>query len=103
MVVETKIRETDIHKIERNQRVTVRAEAYPDLKLTGAVTLVGTLAQEERERRGVKFFGVTVQVNEPERRLRPGRTARVKIQVEERKDALHSPLEGGFEKEGRPI
>jgi HlyD family secretion protein len=103
MVVETKIRETDIHKVERNQKVTVRAEAYPDLKLTGAVTLVGTLAQEERERRGVKFFGVTVQVNESEPRLRPGMTARVEIQVEERKDALHVPLEAVFEKEGRPI
>jgi HlyD family secretion protein len=103
MVVDTKIRETDIHKIERNQKVTVRAEAYPDLKLTGAVTLVGTLAQEEKERRGVKFFGVTVQVNESEPRLRPGMTARVEIQVEERKNALHVPLEAVFEKEGRPI
>jgi multidrug efflux pump subunit AcrA (membrane-fusion protein) len=30
-------------------------------------------------------------------------TARVEIQVEERKDALHVPLEAVFEKEGRPI
>jgi HlyD family secretion protein len=103
MVVETRIRETDIHKVERNQKVTVRVEAYPDLKLTGSVTLVGTLAQEEKERRGVKFFGVTVQVNESEPRLRPGMTARVEVQVEERKDALFVPLEAVFEKEGRPI
>ena len=103
MVVETKVRETDIHKVERNQAVTVRVEAYPDLRLTGAVTLVGTLAQEERERRGVKFFGVTIQVNESEPRLRPGMTARVEIQVEERKDALHVPLEAVFEKDGRPV
>ena len=52
MVVETKVRETDIHKVERNQKVAVRVDAYPDLRLTGAVTLVGTLAQEEKERRG---------------------------------------------------
>ena len=32
MVVETKVRETDIHKVERNQKVTVRVEAYPDLR-----------------------------------------------------------------------
>ena len=41
MVVETKVRETDIHKVERNQKVGVRVEAYPDLRLTGAVTLRG--------------------------------------------------------------
>jgi HlyD family secretion protein len=103
MVVETKVRETDIHKIERNQHVAVRVEAYPDLKLTGKVTLVGTLAQEERERRGSKFFGVTVQVNESEARLRPGMTARVEIQVEERAQALYVPLEAVFERDGRHV
>jgi HlyD family secretion protein len=103
MVVETKVRETDIHKVERNQKVTVRVEAYPDLRLTGAVTLVGTLAQEERERRGAKYFSVTVQVNESEPRLRPGMTARVEIEVEERAKALSVPIEAVFEREGRSV
>ena len=103
MVVETRVRETDIHKIERKQRVSVRVEAYPDLKLTGQVTLVGTLAQEERDRRGAKFFGVTVQVNESEPRLRPGMTARVEIRVEERAQAVYVPLEAVFERDGRHV
>jgi hypothetical protein len=33
VVVETKVRETDTHKVERNQKVTVRVEAYPLLPL----------------------------------------------------------------------
>jgi HlyD family secretion protein len=103
MVVETRVRETDVHKVENNQRVDVRVDAYPSLRLTGAVTLVGTLAQEERERRGGKFFGVTVQVNESDPRLRPGMTARVEIHVEERSQATHVPIEAVFEKEGRSI
>jgi HlyD family secretion protein len=103
VVVETKVRETDIHKVEKNQKVTVRVEAYPDLKLTGTVTLVGTLAQEEKERRGAKFFGVTVQVNESEARLRPGMTTRVEIEVEERKKSLFVPLEAIFERDGRHV
>jgi HlyD family secretion protein len=101
MVVETKVRETDIHKVEKNQRVDVRVEAYPDLALTGEVTLVGTLAQEEKDRRGAKFFGVAIQVRESDPRLRPGMTARVEIQVEERRKALFVPLEAVFEREGR--
>lgn len=103
MVVESRVRETDIHKVERNQSVRVRVEAYPDLRLTGKVTLVGTLAQEEKERRGTKFFGVTIQINESEPRLRPGMTARVEIEVEERKDALYVPLDAVFEKNGRHV
>ncbi len=103
MVVETRVRETDIHKVERNQDVRVRVDAYPDLRLTGTVTLVGTLAQEEKERRGAKFFGVKIQINESEPRLRPGMTARVEIEVEERERAVFVPLEAVFEKDGRHV
>jgi HlyD family secretion protein len=103
MVVETSVRETDVHKVERNQRVDVRVQAYPDLRLTGTVNLVGTLAQEEKERRGAKYFSVTVQVNESEPRLRPGMTARVEIHVEERERALAVPIDAVFEKDGRRV
>ena len=103
MEVETRVRETDVHKVERNQKVSVRVEAYPDLRLTGSVTLVGTLAQEERERRGTKFFSVRVQIKESEPRLRPGMTARVEIEVEERRQALSVPLEAVFEREGKSV
>ena len=103
MVVETRVRETDIHKVERNQGVKVRVQAYPDLKLTGVVTLVGTLAQEEKDRRGAKFFGVTIQIDGADPRLRPGMTAQVEIEVEERPRALFVPLQAVFEKEGRSV
>jgi HlyD family secretion protein len=103
MVVETRVRETDIHKVEKNQKVAVRVEAYPDLRLTGAVTRVGTLAQEEKDRRGAKFFTVSVEVVESEPRLRPGMTARVEIEVEERAKALFVPLEAVFERDGRAV
>jgi HlyD family secretion protein len=101
MEVETRVRETDVHKVERNQKVSVRVEAYPDLRLSGTVSLVGTLAQEEKERRGTKFFSVRVQIKESEPRLRPGMTARVEIEVEERPRALSVPLEAVFERDGR--
>jgi len=103
MVVESRVRETDIHKVERNQNVQVRVEAYPDLRLSGKVSLVGTLAQEEKDRRGTKFFGVTIQIKESEPRLRPGMTARVEIEVEERASALYVPLDAVFEKDGRHV
>jgi HlyD family secretion protein len=103
MVVETKIRETDIHKVEKNQKVKIRVQAYPEMALGGKVTLVGSLAQEERERRGSKFFGVTILVNESDQRLRPGMTAAVEIQVEERARATFVPLDAVFEREGQDV
>ena len=103
MEVDTRVRETDVHKVERNQKVSVRVEAYPDLRLSGTVSLVGTLAQEEKERRGTKFFSVRVLIKESEPRLRPGMTARVEIEVEERPRALAVPLEAVFERDGRSV
>ncbi len=103
MVVETKVRETDIHKVLKNQQVKIGVQAYPDLVLTGQVTLVGSLAQEERERRGGKFFGVTILVKESDQRLRPGMTARVEILVEERSRAVYLPLDAVFERDGQDV
>jgi HlyD family secretion protein len=103
MVVETRVRETDIHRLERNQQVSIRVAAYPELRLTGKVSLVGTLAQEERERHGAKFFAVSISINESEPRLRPGMSARVEIEVDERPRALYVPLEAVFEREGRSL
>jgi HlyD family secretion protein len=103
MVVQTRVRETDIHKVERNQKVTIRVEAYPDLRLTGAVSQIGTLAQDEKDRRGTKFFTVDVQLNESEPRLRPGMTARVEIEVQETASALYVPLDAVFQREGRSV
>jgi HlyD family secretion protein len=103
MVVETRVRETDVHRVSNNQRVTVTVDAYPDLRLSGRVTLVGTLGQEEKERRGAKFFGVTVQLDREEPRLRPGMTARVEILVEDRQDATFVPVDAVFERDGRTV
>jgi HlyD family secretion protein len=103
MVVETRVRETDIHKVAQNQQVGVRVAAYPDLELTGRVTLVGTLAQEERDRRGSRFFGVTVELDQSDDRLRPGMTARVEILVSEHPVALYVPLEAVFDRAGRTV
>jgi HlyD family secretion protein len=100
VVVETKVRETDVHKVDRNQSVDVRVDAYPELRLQGRVTLVGTLAQEERDRRGAKFFTVTVEVDDSDQRLRPGMTAQVEILAEQRAQALSVPLEAVFRKDG---
>jgi len=102
MVVETQVRETDIHKVERNQRVLVFVEAYPDLRLEGEVSFIGTLAQQEEQRGpGSKHFQVTVRVKDVDPRLRPGMSARVELLVQRIEKARFVPLESVFERAGR--
>jgi len=103
MTVEAKVRETDVHRVAQSQKVQVRVAAYPDLRLTGRVTLVGTLAQEDFARRGARYFGITVEINERDERLRPGMTATMDIQVERKEHALFVPIQAVFDREGKRV
>ncbi len=104
MLVETQVREIDIHKVALEQDVLVRIDAYPDKTYSGKVHLVGSLARTNRNLpTGTKYFQVQVLLQESDARLRPGMTARVDILAAHFEDALYVPLEGVFEKNDRKI
>ena len=101
MLVETQVREVDIHHVRLDQEVKVQVDAYPDKVYTGKVHLIGSLAKaDNNQRAGSKYFQVQVLLDESDSRLRPGMTTRVDILVNNFEDALYVPLEGVFEKDG---
>jgi RND family efflux transporter MFP subunit len=101
MTVESEIRETDIYKVEKDQKVSISVDAYPELELEGRVDYIGTLALETEARRGGKYFTVTILVTAADPRLRPGMSARVELLVDRIEDALYVPLEAVFERGGK--
>jgi RND family efflux transporter MFP subunit len=101
MTVESQIRETDIYKVEKDQKVSISVDAYPELELEGRVDYIGTLALETEARRGGKYFTVTILVDAADPRLRPGMSARVELMVDRIDDALYVPLEAVFERGGK--
>lgn len=104
MLVETQVREVDVHKIQLGQEVLIKVDAYPDTTFHGTVSLIGSLARAERNLpAGAKYFEVQVIFQESDERLRPGMTARVDILVEHIDDALYVPLQAVFEKAGNHI
>jgi len=104
MLVETQVREVDIHKIELQQQVQVQVDAYPDTRFHGTVHLIGSLAKADRDLpTGAKYFQIQILLQESDARLRPGMTARVEILVDQFENVLYVPLEGVFEKAGRKI
>ncbi|HUF46745.1 MAG TPA: HlyD family efflux transporter periplasmic adaptor subunit, partial [Vicinamibacterales bacterium] len=103
LIVETRVREADLHKVAASQRVVVRVDAYPQLRLAAAVTLVGALAAQDESRAGTKYFPVTVKLLESDSRLRTGMTARVDIEVASLAHALVVPAQAVFMRDGYPI
>lgn len=101
MVVKTKAREVDLHKIKLGQKARIVVDAYPDVRLTGSLTFIGSLATAEESGRGhEKYFQVLFNVNEHEKRLRPGMTCRITVEAESVKDVISAPVQSIFDENG---
>jgi multidrug resistance efflux pump len=99
-VVETRIREIDLHKVKARQRAIVRVDAYPDLRLPATVALIGALAQEDTARAGTKFFPLIATLLSADSQLRTGMTARVEIEVSSLPAAIVVPSQAVFDHDG---
>ena len=97
MMIKTQAREVDLHKIMLGQQGSIVVDAYPDARLTGELTFIGSLATAEDSRKSFeKYFQVLFKVNEEDNRLRPGMTCRISIQVESLTDAVSVPVQAVF-------
>jgi multidrug efflux pump subunit AcrA (membrane-fusion protein) len=98
MQARARIHEVDIHKIDEEQRVNIKIDAFPEMRLTGQVKTIGALAHDRDWRtRGVKVFDVTIDIDGQHEKLRPGMTAKVDIHVKTVKGKLAMPIEVVFE------
>jgi len=102
MIVNTRVREVDLHKIDIGKPVLTRVDAYPELLLTGKVESIGVLANQgvEGKQKG-KHFSVVIKLEQSDPRLRPGMTARVNIVCDEVKNALVIPSFALFSEGGK--
>ncbi len=104
LVVESQIREVDIHKVKVGQEAAVRVDAYPDLVLNGKVQMIGTLAAGRGQSPdGDKFFSLKILLDSSDPRLRPGMTARLEIVADRLQGSLMIPIDAVFVKDGRKI
>lgn len=102
LLIEMRVREVDLQKVSLRQPVSVRVDAYPELRLSAIVATIGALAQEDPARAGARFFSVTVQLTSSESRLRTGMTATAEIEVSSLPSAVVVPVEAVFEDHGHP-
>ncbi len=104
MLVDTSVPERSVHRVRPGLPVTVRLEAFPDLRLAGRVTAMGVLARTTRDRMvETRRFDVTVALDPTDAELRPEMTARVDIRVGERRDVIRLPVSALFEREGLTV
>ena len=101
MMVETSVTEAEVHRVRPGQPAAVRLEAFPDLRLTGRVVRVGTLASSTAERSlDQKRFDLIVEVDPTDAELRPEMSARVDVTLGVRENVLLLPVDAVFEDQG---
>jgi RND family efflux transporter MFP subunit len=103
MQVATEISEVEIGKLEKGQTVTVKLDAFPDPTFYGQVSDIASLAREKEGESDLKVFDVLIDLEKPDKLLKPGMTAKATILVEKIPDQIFIPIEAVFEKEGRKI
>jgi HlyD family secretion protein len=88
MQVNARVAESDIGRIETGQPVTFRVDAYPGLIFSGTVSLVRLDPIVEQN---VVSYITTIDVPNPQLRLKPGMTANVTIEIERAPNVLRVP------------
>lgn len=100
MIVRTKVREFDLHRIAIGKEAAVEVDAFPGRVFMGKVSHIGALAQfDHTENSREKFFDVTIALSRVDDRVRPGMTSRVTIYSENVQDALTVPAHAVFIKD----
>ena len=100
MQVSTEISEIDIGKLEKGRTATIKLDAFPDPTFTGSVIDIASLAHEKEGQNEIKVFDVIIDINEVDKILKPGMTAKTSILIESIPDQMFVPIEAVFEKDG---
>jgi HlyD family secretion protein len=104
MQVEASVSESDVHRVKAGQAAEIRVEAFPDLKLTGKVTRVGTLATTSANRPfDDKRFDLVIALDPTDAELRPEMSIRADVIVGSRTDVLLVPVTAVFNNQGARV
>ena len=106
MDVRVKVNEQERANVATGQAAVVQADALPGRPFAARVTALAGLATRAAffESAGpLRQFDVTLRLDQPDARLRPGTSVRVVVAGSEVRDALVVPRQALFQKNGKPV
>ncbi len=92
-VMEVEVDETDVVGVELNQEAEIRVDAFPDIKIMGNVTEIGSSAlQKVTASQESKDFKVVITLENPPANLKPGLSASADIITARKQGVLAIPI-----------
>ncbi len=106
MDIRGKVNEQQRVNVAAGQAATVEAASLPGVRLTAKVTAVSGAAQSDffgSSSGPLRDFDVTLRLDRPDARLRPGVSVRLVLAGKRVDNVLHVPRQAIFEKNGKPV
>ena len=100
VLAEVSVDETEIVRLSPGQSAKVTVDAVEKTTYEGRVTEIRNTAKKEGD---VNVFGVKVLLAKPDQRLRPGMTAKAKIEVERRENVVRVPIQAVTSRERKKL
>ncbi|MDP4188304.1 MAG: efflux RND transporter periplasmic adaptor subunit [Bacteroidota bacterium] len=88
MQVEANVDEADIGQVKEGQHVSFTVDAFPDMKFSGTVTQIRLKATTTNN---VVTYTVIIHAPNPEKKLMPGLTANISIEISKASNVLTVP------------
>jgi len=95
VLAEVDVDESQVVKVRVGQPAKVTVDAVEKYDYRGRVSEIRNSARKKQD---VNVFGVKVQLENPDNRLRPGMSARARIEIERREKVLKVPIQAVLEK-----
>ena len=105
MELVAKVGERNRGNIRQGQAVKIVFDALPDHPFQGTVKSIGAMSRGQffSASNSGSSFDVSIQISDPDARLRSGFTAQVVFIGDSKKDVLYLPLQAVFQKDGKRI
>lgn len=100
VLAEVNVDETEVVRLASGQKAQVTADAVEKTTYQGRVTEIRNTARKEGD---VNVFGVKILLDDLDGRLRPGMTAKAKIEVERRQNVLRVPIQAVTSREKKKL
>ena len=100
VIAEVNVDETQVVRLRSGQKATVTADAVEKTTYNGRVEEIRNTAKKDGE---VNVFGVKIILTDADERLRPGMTAKAKIEVDREHDVLRIPVQAVTSRERKVL
>ena len=100
--VRARVNEQERANVSVGQLAKIESDVVPDIRPVAKVASIAGLGRPDSRSGPLRQFDVSLELREPDPRLRPGSTVRLLVQGDTVKDVLLLPRQALFEIDGKP-